>query len=243
MKKIIAILLAAIMCFSLVSCGNKRAFELTQNAFFEISKSVDILKQISNDIISAWTIGIYDESTLKHYGDGFDWLCENVSLSKDDMLDGLAYYKSLDIQPEYVEILCDPELGLYNDYYEYYKEAVRKFYDAYFYGSYEETGILNVYDKVFSGCVMLVVYSYEANGKLSEIEQSLTSAEAKIKDLSNKHSNYEHYENIKEYYSTARTMYNFCKLPTGTLEQAKSNINDYKNTADSCYNSMYYFFQ
>ena len=42
-------------------------------------------------------------------------------------------------------------------------------------------GLLNIYDKVFTGCVMLVVYSYEANGKLREIEQSLASAEAKIK--------------------------------------------------------------
>lgn len=233
MKKLISLLLAITMCFSFSACTTKKekAYNLSQEAFFEISEAFDIMEQISSDIISAWTVGIYESTHIKYaYGDGFETFCNSVSLSKEDIFDGLGYYAYLKDDFQYKNL-------------DSYKSSARNNYNTYFCSYYSKCGIIYDYDEVFMGCIMLVVYSYEQNGKLGEIEQLLTSAEEKIKELSDKYSDYEHYDNIKEYYSTARTMYSFCKSPTGTLEQANNNTNNYKNTADACYNNLYYFFQ
>ena len=240
MKKIISILLVIAICLSFSACATKndKAYNLSKDVFSEISAAFEIMEQISGDIISAWTVGIYDTKALG-YSDGFELFCNSVSLSEDDIWKGLAYYEY--ITDEYSEY-SNPDFTFFNlDYYiEYLIENKSTFY---FNSSYNNSGIIYKYDNVFTGCVMLVIYSYEQNGKIGEVEELLTSAELKIKQLSEKYSDYEHYSSLKEYYSTARSMFSFCQSPTGTLEQAKNNTNNYKNTADTCYNNLYYFFE
>ncbi len=72
----------------------------------------------------------------------------------------------------------------------------------------------------------------------------LADAGESIKELSKNYPDYEHYENVKKkYFTAANTYYNFCTNPSGTLQQSMENVNSYNNTADECYNSLYYFFE
>ena len=231
MKKIMALLMVVAMCLSLVACsgGNKKAFELSKSAFDNIQEAYEKLDIIGNDILSVWNLGIYSDYELRQWGEGLDLFCNNVSLSRDDVLDGLAY----------LEWKAENELN-----YEYYKESVREYDDLHFYSPHvEDCGLLWRYDNTFSACIDLVVESYRQNGMLAEIESLLSQASQDIKELSENHSDYEHYENVKKYFSAVNTYFNFCSNPSGTLEQAKENINNYNNTANECYNSLYYFFE
>ena len=231
MKRLISLLIVVAMCFSLSACngGDKKALELSESAFKDIELAYEKLDVIGNDILTVWKLGIYNESELKEWGEGFSIFCSAVSLSRDDVLDGLAYF----------EMIAN---GNTLDY-DYYKASVREHYDVYFYSPSTGNGLLNQYENTFSACISLVVESYRQNGELEEIEALLSSASMTIKELSQNHSDYEHYENIKKYFTAVNTYFNFCSNPSGTLEQAMENINGYNNTAAECHNSLYYFFE
>lgn len=231
MKKLISLFLVAVMCLSLVACngGDKKALELSASAFNYIHQAYEKIEVIGNDILTVWKLGIYNESELRTWQSGFALICNNVSLSRDDMLDGLAY----------LEFTTGDSYSTY----EKCKEAAREHYDLYFYSSATSSGLLARYNNTFSACIDLVVESYRQNGMLAEIEGLLSSAIEIIKELSYNHSDYEHYENVKKYFTAVNTYFNFCSNPSGTLEQVMENTNKYNNTADECYNSLYYFFE
>lgn len=69
------------------------------------------------------------------------------------------------------------------------------------------------------------------NGKAEEAQTALDAAKTQMKELSEKHSDYEHYPNLKGYFTTTSSFLEFCQNPTGSFEQLKDTINDYKNKA------------
>ena len=225
MKKIMALLMVVAMCLSLVACsgGNKKAAELSESAFNNIQQAYEKLDVIGNDILTAWKLGIYNKSDLRKWAGGFAYFISNISIPRDDLLDALA---SLEYKADGTSLDLD-----------YYTKSVREHYDLYW------DRLIERNPDIFSACIALVVESYMLNGELDEIETLLSFASESIKELSQNHSNYEHYENVKKYFTATNTYFNFCSNPSGTLEQAMENINNYNNTADECYNSLYYFFE
>jgi len=225
MKRVIALLLATVMCLSLAACsgGNKKAFDLSESAFNNIQEAYEMLDVIGNDILTAWKLGVYNKEELLTWKEGFDYLTSNLSIGRDDLITALA---SL----------------VYGMTDSWCVELAEEYYDSMFNGSVD--GLVTVaFPDVFSGCVTLVLEAYRLNGELAVAELLLHSAGESIKELSEKHSSYEHYEYVKKYFTAANTYYNFCSNPTGTLEQVMENINSYNQTAAECYNSLYYFFE
>ena len=90
---------------------------------------------------------------------------------------------------------------------------------------------------------MIVANAYKANGKASEAETALEKAKEQMKTLSEKYSDYEHYPNLKGYYTTTSSFFNFCQNPTGSFEQVKTTINDYKNEARDYMSDLDYIFE
>ena len=97
-------------------------------------------------------------------------------------------------------------------------------------------------DDLCSLCVALVSDAYIANGQADQIQEYLNSAKSQMKDLSDKYSDYEHYPNLKGYYTTTNAFFDFCQNPTGSFEQVKTTINDYKNSARDYKNDLSYVF-
>lgn len=56
-------------------------------------------------------------------------------------------------------------------------------------------------------------------------------------------SNYEHYSNLKGYYTTTNAFFEFCQNPTGSFAQVKDTINNYKNDARDYRNDLAYIFE
>ena len=92
-------------------------------------------------------------------------------------------------------------------------------------------------------CVMVVTGAYQANGKVAEAQNALEEAKTQMKELSEEYSDYEHYPNLKGYYTTTNSFFDFCLNPTGSFEQVKTTINDYRNEARDYMNDLDYIFE
>ena len=71
----------------------------------------------------------------------------------------------------------------------------------------------------------------------------MEEAKAEMKEMSEKYSDYEHYPNLKGYYTTTNAFFAFCQNPTGSFEQVKTTINDYRNDARSYKSDLDYMFE
>ena len=233
MKKIIFALLISIMCTFMIACGdinkfveeysggsNKKAFEVSQIAYDNINSAYEIVEQYGEDIYEAWRLGIYDKDQLLK--DGIKYLASELSLSETELEEG-AIYILITVSGENWSECSDKEKNEYKKILDYSFTYMK--------------------DDLFSFCVEIVKGAYIANGKANEIEEALKEAKIQMKELSDKYSDYEHYPSIKEYYTTTNSFFDFCQNPTGSFEQVKTTINDYRNEARGYINDLDYIFE
>lgn len=223
MKKTIVLLLVIVMCLSLTACGgDKKAFEASKAAYDNIDIAYEITEQFGSDLYEAWRLGIYeDEAVLE---DGAKHLATELSLSEEEIRIGAAYHIATYIYDENWDELSDEEKETY----------IEEDSDIYF-TFYEED--------LFSACVWCVTDAYIANGKVKEAQTALDAAKAQMKELGQEYSDYEHYPNLKGYYTTTSSFFEFCNEPTGSFEQVKDTINDYKNDARDYISDLDYIFE
>lgn len=237
MKKITVTILMAVMCVLMTACGggNKNAVEVSESAVdgskvaFEVSKvaydNIDIAYEITekfgSDLYEAWRLGIYEDDEI--LDDGVAHLAKELSLSEDELKDGLAYSIAQLTNTDWSELSDEDKATLV--------ENADIFFDM-----VED-------DDLFTFCVSIVVGAYTVNGKVEEAQNALDTAKSQMKELSEKYSDYEHYPTLKEYYTTTSSFFDFCQNPTGSFEQVKDTINDYKNRARDYINDLDYIFE
>lgn len=222
MKKFIVWLLVIAMCLSFVSCNSSSgdsAAPKTETAF-------DVAKEAYDQIAVAYQItdqfgsDIYEAWRLGIYDDdeimddGVGYLSSELSLSEDEIIAGIALLLADD--GEEPESLTKSTANLYFIFME---------------------------DNLFSFCVEVVSQAYVANGKVKEAQSALDTAKDLMKKMSEKYSDYEHYPNLKEYYTTTKSFFAFCQEPTGSFEQVKTTINDYRNDARDYVSDLDYIFE
>ncbi len=219
MKKTVTLLISGMLVLSLTACssGNKKAFEASKEAYNNINTAYEITENFGSDIYEAWRLAIYEKDEVLDGGTAY--LSSELSLSEEELNDGVAY---MTLEDEWENAT------------EEQKSAARDSADLYF-SLFE--------DDLFSYCVILVTNAYKANGKVSEAETVLEEAKEQMKTLSEKYSDYEHYPNLKGYYTTTSSFFDFCENPTGSFEQIKTTINDYKNEARDYINDLDYIFE
>ena len=221
MKKVVAIVCAIIMCLSLTACGgNKKAFEASKVAYENVNAAYISVEQFADDIYGAWMAGIYDEDELTE--NGVKHLASELSISEADIRAGAVY--------AYAELI-GKEVSELN-------ETEKK-------NCSEQAELLFVLleDNLFTLCVEIVRGAYTANGKADEIQAALEGAKLQMKELSEKYSDYEYYPSLKGYYTTTKSFFEFCQNPTGSFEQIKDTLNDYKNEARDYSSDLDYIFE
>lgn len=250
MKRIIALFLVLVMCISLVGCGktmcsiegceneavedatfeeaycskhlaSKKAFTASKVAYDNIDTAYKICEQFGSDIYEAWRLGIYNKDDI--LDDGVAYLASELSLSEEEIAVGVAYVIAVNALKEDWETMPEDE-----------KNELIEGADAL---------IEMMEDDLFSFCVLAVAGAYETNGKVEEAKTALTEAKSKMKELSDKYSDYEHYPNLKGYYTTTSSFFDFCQNPSGSFEQVKDTINDYKNDARDYISDLDYIFE
>lgn len=219
MKKIAVLLGIMIMGLLICACGgDKKAYEASKAAYDNIDIAYEITQKFGEDIYEAWRIGIYDKDEIS-----VKYLASELNLSEEEITEGIVYtFFSFTNDMTYEEAPEDK------------KQVLRDSADIYF-TMFEED--------LFSACVELVRGAYSANGKITEAQNALNEAKAQMKELSEKFSDYEHYPNLKGYYTTTSSFFDFCQKPTGSFEQVKETINNYRNTARDYASDLDYIFE
>lgn len=222
MKRFFLFCLAVSVCISLTACsGTKKAFEVSKSAYDSIDIAYDITEQFGSDLYEAWRIGIFEEDEL--LSDGAHYLSQQLNLSEEDIKKGIGYIYATSIVGENWDTVAE------EDKTKYYNR------DSVLFKMKE--------DELFSTCAWVVIYSYKLNGKVDEVQTALNTAKEQMKELSDKYSDYEHYPNLKGYYTTTSSFFDFCQNPTGSFEQMKNTINDYKNEARDYISDLDYIFE
>lgn len=209
------------MCLSLCACGSdKKAFEASKEAHDNIDIAYEITERFASDIYEAWRLGIYEEDEILE--DGAKHLAAELSLSEYEIKVGVAYSVAGILGTGWDTMTEDEKNNLINN----------------------TDSIFSVMeDDLFSFCVMAVTGAYTANGKVEEAQNALDSAKAQMKKLSEDYSDYEHYPNLKGYFTTTSSFFEFCQDPTGSFEQIKDTINKYKNEARDYISDLDYIFE
>lgn len=223
MKKIASLALAGIMVLSLTACGggkNKKAFEASKAAYDNVNAAYEITADFGSDIYEAWRLGIYDDDEVM--SDGCAYLAKELHISEDEIAAGVAYSIAEFSNQEWDE-LSEEDKDNYISKADYAFKLME--------------------DDLFSWCVTVVSNAYIANGKAEEAQNYLTEAKAQMKDLSENYSDYEHYPALKGYYTTTSSFFDFCQNPTGSFEQLKTTIEDYKTTARDYNADLDYIFE
>ena len=217
MKKIMSLLFAVIMCFSAMACSGKSTNKETA---FDVAKEAYDKVDVAYEITEKFGSDIYEAWRLGIYDDdelttnGVGHLASELSLSESEIMAGIALLLADD--KENPEEFTKSEANYCFKYFE---------------------------DNLFSFCVEVVSSTYEANGKVDEAQSALESAKNLMKKMSEKYSDYEHYPKLKEYYTATKSFFAFCQEPTGSFEQVKTTINDYRNEARNCVSDLDYIFE
>lgn len=227
MKKVLSLVLIMVMSISFVACGSKEgAYEISKEAYDNVKKAYEISDAMGSDIYEAWSLGIYSKDEVRE--DGAKFLAKKMNLTEDEIEEGILYcILTIDDEDGYLNASADERAQA--------KKTAKRYFSSIF-GLYEE-------DNLFSACVFAVVGAYKANGKVDEAQSALNEAKGKMKELSASYSDYEHYPNLKEYYTTTSAYFDFCQNPDGSFEQIKDTLNDYRNEARDLNNDLDYIFE
>lgn len=223
MKKLLALMLAAALALSLAACGGgktKKAFEASKEAYQNVNAAYEITSDYGSDIYEAWRLGIYDDDEI--IDEGCSYLAKELNLSQEEIEAGVAYSLAEMVGNEWEE--CTDEE----------KSSYREMADTTF-------GMME--DDLFSWCVQVVSNAYIANGKAGEAKTYLDTAKGQMKELSENYSDYEHYPALKGYYTTTSSFFDFCQNPTGSFEQLKTTVENYKTTARDFNADLDYIFE
>lgn len=221
MKKVLAFIILFLMILSFVSCNVKeQAYEKSKLAYDNVKIAYEITEKMGKDIYEAWRLGIYDDDEI--LDDGVSHLASKLSLSEKELEEGVGYYVA-QIMGEKWDNLSDSQKK------DYSKKA-----NLYF-------NIMK--DDLFSFCVKAVTNAFIVNGNVKKAKTALNNAKIQMKELSKNYSDYEHYPNLKGYYTTTSSFFNFCQDPTGSFEQIKNTINDYNNKARDYISDLDYIFE
>ena len=140
-----------------------------------------------------------------------------------------------------IEFLADetgiPEADLRAGYEAFFGESP----DEYF--NYFDFCLDNDDFPMFSLCTLLVSEAYKVNGKSEEVKAHLDNAKAIMKDMSENYSDYEHYSNLKGFYTKTNAYFDYCESPDGSFEQCKTTVNEYRNQIRDFKNDLDYIFE
>jgi hypothetical protein len=223
MKKIVSIILAAAMVIAMTACGgnkSKKAFEASKEAYNNVNAAYEITEKYGSDIYEAWRLGIYKDDEVMEQG--CSYLATELYLTEDEIAGGVAYTVAYILGKDW-DSLSEDE-----------KDTLLVGADGTF---------KTMEDDLFSWCVMVVSNAYIVNGKVDEAQGYLTTAKEEMKNLSENYSDYEHYPALKGYYTTTSSFFDFCQNPTGSFEQLKTTIENYKTTARDYNADLNYIFE
>lgn len=195
-------------------------FALSRKAYQEINSAYDIIKEFGSDVYKAWNLGVSEPANIQKKGIPF--FVDELSLSEEEVKAGLGYG------------MANGENKVWSNLSDAEKKEYLEKADTFFQ--------VTPNNLVLQYSIYAVPFSYIANGKTEEVQEKLDSAKLAMRELSEKYADYEHYPNLKGYYTTTASYFEFCQKPTGTFEMLETTINDYRNEIREYSNDLDFIF-
>lgn len=202
-------------------CKNAYAFEVSKRTYDHINIAYNITERLASDIYEAWRLAIFEEEEI--FKGGATYLATGLYLSADEIKTGAVYYAFTSILDE--------------DWDEMPEDDKRSFINI------ADDFLRAFEDDLLSFCVFSVIGAYTVDGKIEEAQVALSAAKAQMKEMSQQYSDYEHYPNLKGYYTTTSSFFELCNNPTGTFNQIKDAINSYRREARGYISNLNYIFE
>lgn len=203
----------------------KRAkFSCAQEAYMNIKAAWDLLDQWSGDLYNAWHGSIMEEDEMG--ANVIPYFVQNTHLTEAEVLEGFTVvaYVHLSNKPDGVNWA-----SLSEDRKQEWREAtVKAFEDSY--PSFQEANLM-------------ITYAYILNGDYQTAKDTMETAKEHMKVMSEQYSDYEHYPALKGFFTTASAMLDYCASPSGSFQQYKDLLNDYRKEARDAINDLNYIFE
>lgn len=254
MKRIIALLLALVICVSLVGCGkvtcsiegcenealedasfeepycskhlaDKKAFEVSKAAYMNINTAYEITEAVGSDLYNGLQ-RIISIGKVSKMGNAIDTLEEEcLNLKREEIRAGLGYSLAKYKYGESWDELSDDEKNSYLDLAEEYSYSVEKWGE-----------------NVLFITAWTIIHAHELNGNINDAQNWLNEAKVQMQEISEKYADYKHYPNLKGYYTTTSAYLDAVADFKMSFDEYKENHTTYKKEARDFINDLDFIF-
>lgn len=101
-------------------------------------------------------------------------------------------------------------------------------------------------DSLNAFCIVVVINAYHLNGQIDVAQKALDDAKIQLIELDEKYSDFEHYQNLKDYYTQTSAFFDYLYDPFesfGTFKQTRDTIYDYQNNIRNYISKLDYIFE
>lgn len=200
-------------------------FEVSKAAYQNIKSAYDIIHKFGSDLYEAWYLVPYQNQKLTNSNTVKVLAAEVQYLSEEELQMGLAF------------VLAKNKYG--EDWYSLSEEEKDNYIEMA--GNYEGDDFFNQTNCLFI-TTWTVIRAFELNGKTAEAQKYLDSAQIYMRELSAKYSDYEHYPNLKEFFTTAGSYFDVCCDSGMSFEQFKDVKSEYEKEARDYINDLDFIF-
>lgn len=200
-------------------------FNLSKAAYQNINSAYDIVHQFGTDLYSSWYLVSYQSNDLMNTNTVKAIASEVQYLDEEDIQKGLAFVLANNkYKEDWYELSEDKK----NDYIEMA-------------GNYNGDDFFNQTNCLFI-TTWSVIRAYEVNGKTEEAGEYLNIAQTYMRELSEKYSDYEHYPNLKGFFTMAGSYLDVCCDSELSFTQFKDVKNQYEKEARDYINDLDFIF-
>lgn len=200
-------------------------FELSKMAYQNICSAYEIIHEFGSDLYEAWYLVSYQSKNLMNTNTVKAIASEVQYLDEEEIQKGLAYVLAKNKYKEDWYALSEEEQ-------DRYIELAR---------NYEGDDFFNQTNCLFI-TTWSVIRAYEVNGQTEEAQEYLKSAQTYMRELSEKYSDYEHYPNLKGFFTMAGSYLDVCCDSELSFTQFKDIKNQYEKEARDYTNDLDFIF-
>ena len=197
-----------------------------KEVYENIKSAWTIANQVGTGIYNVWHGWVYEKEEMS--SGGLQFFADKASLSLEDIVEGFAARNYVNEQFAKTGIYW---IEISDADKEFYRDATVK--------AFEKASKAKQYAGM-SDVLWGTVYSFMLDGYIDGAQTLLESAKQELKELP---ADYEYYSALKDFYTTTSALVDFCGSPSGSLDQYKVLLNDYRKEARDYMNDLDFVFE
>ena len=234
MRQCTAILLAAILAFSLTACGEPAydpekdktdasqqnvqqeektdAQQLIHGIYQELKQAGTQTETMGKDLCAAWKAGLDDETALLK--NGIKLLDQKVSLNAKELTEGAAHRMAELDGSQWERLSAEKQAAYRKDVQKGFVQAKKE-------------------ERLFGFCIETVLRAYSANGTAEKVDVCLRELRNELRNMGSEHSDNPYGEDLRSFYKTVGDYYAWCVTPHGSYQEAAETLNGYQTQIET----------